>query len=380
MGLSKTTLTELNAAKSAVIDLASGYPKIRTEPWIGNYVEDYYSFGVGISSFDTDSFDAERRALQGLLSLFGLPHELWTTATLFPNASIALQRSISSSVRPGFSVAIVCPVLDVIPAIVSELSSGSTFFFSTLAELAEYLQSPSSHCSLVVLVQPGNPHSIEFDLDEFSSVLHVCAEKGVRVLNDRCFGKMGTADQQYLSISALAPANLKWYEVLDTGKMFDFGHEKLAAVICDSGSYSLLHGFSTLVLYSMPVRSLQFWAHFLNGDLAGSYLERLRALCDQNRALLAPVLGDLGFSVMHGDVLPFMTVGPRAGSLQDPPLVDLFMSFGIGVVEVSSFYPVSGPIDYSDWVRLCLSRDSSVIREAVKCLNVVRRSRGGEIR
>ena len=362
---SSTTSRELSIqGKKETLDLASGYPKFNCEERWRLIVEQTLLHFNSTSDYRfLEPSNARNNIAQGLFSLAGGHGKFPGSALLAPTASFALQRVLVAISEPNKPFLVCSPTLDVLRILAEEATGIAPVMCQTVTDVMRRLDLTNGDSfSGVLFAFPGNPHSDTWSLEDFISIAKVCASMEIPIIHDGCFAPIARNREDYRPLDHLDRSKIKWVEILDTGKTFDFAHEKLCLVLADDWSHSRIKSSLELVLFSLPYRSLYFWSHFLKSKEARDYVINCRRLLRENQGDIVNFLCQQGFTARESDALSFIVVQETDTNKPLLRIQQILDCANIGYVNLQDF----GDGEQNSGVRLCVARDKCYLAEAIK--------------
>jgi aspartate/methionine/tyrosine aminotransferase len=159
-----------------------------------------------------------------------------------------------------------------------------------VARLREVLRKNEARADLIFVIRPGNPAAVGASAEEWKSVIQLCLEKKIRLVNDAAYAGLAQGGR-HVTLASVAKdfPQLEWLELYSVSKSFNDPGARLGALI---GSADFVDDFIMIKgnTDSGPVPSVMAaYGTFLQQDgAAAKALSDLRALYQKRLDYVIP--------------------------------------------------------------------------------------------
>ncbi len=374
---SQLTDQEIEISRTADLDLGAGYPQITLPPWLKGVLHDQsqhelaYSFSPAVAPGEVVGLTDD--LLVAVCHRLGISPSHAENGFVTFSGSIALDRALESQLAKGTSVITTSPSIDIIASMISERGGVTAIFVPTGADFSidvdQVIAAIRDDTNCIILTSPENPTGHVLDEDALARLARASADRGVTLILDHCFALIDPFRRGIPLLPNVAPPELSWICVWDTGKTFGLNEEKLGFLFCSTNLREDLRQRVNILQFDVSRRQKILFRRVLDRSIAERYEQQLSDLVARNIGLAEQACADL----------PLRALRPQAGSLL---LLDvtpsgssgaawserLLHGHGLGVVRGGNFFlPQQDPVarhDGDGYLRLAMARDPAVIEEA----------------
>ena len=384
---SHLTHQELRIARSATLDVGAGYPHLTLPDWLRAEVWDTSQFGE-IYAFPPDwSPETARRVTLELLEsacrLLGISTHHAAHGFVTFSGSASLDRVIESQVGHGRSVITTSPCIDIIPGMFSERHEANVIYVPAndrfgldLAGLADRLD---SRTDCIVLTSPENPTGNVISAADLAAVSELAAERGISLVLDQCFGLIDPFKNGIPLLPNLAPEDLDWIFLWDTGKTFGLNEDKLGFIFCSPSLYPRISQRLNILQFDVSRRLKYLFLRIFDAALTNDYPLKLSEAVRSNIALAERACANSTLRALRPNAGSFLLLDTsESAEGADALATRLLREARVGVIRTDSFFhPTPSPEQRDRYLRIALAREPGVLAEALdRILEVAARPRG----
>lgn len=388
------TLTdqELEASYLARFDLGPGYPQLQVSDYIKRlYLDD--SIEEISLRFPPDwspekQAEVDRDLSYSVKQFIGISQspDFHVFATF--SGSIALDRALASlqiiatsNGKKNIRVITTTPCIDIMKLFLAERANVISTFVpsrkggrfgaideSAIVEQMKKVASNNKNEQLCVLISsPENPTGEIWTSQQLQVLMTACVQYNVVLIVDHCFVVAGIHSPSSLCrIWDVAPSELKWLAVWDTGKTFGLNEDKLGFLI--SSVEEICNAIKTalaVLQFGVPRRSKLFYSELLRKASYYDHVAQLREHCQKNYEILSNLSKD-NFRVRQMGAGSLALVDISGSNHTDEQVRSILIAERVGVISGNVFF-------HSDWketkfIRLALARMPDYFEKSLKSL------------
>ncbi|MFI7080217.1 pyridoxal phosphate-dependent aminotransferase [Micromonospora sp. NPDC049903] len=370
------TEQERIVAMTAAVDLGPGYPQLSLPTWLVDVLTDEATIRRtlavdSLSPHRPDRMSWERELVAVVRGFLGIRDDAGIHGFVTFSGSAALDRAIRAALIEGGTLLTTNPSIDIATKMTVEDGAARVRYvasqpFVDELDLDEFRAAMREDIRAVLITSPQNPTGQVFSSATVDTLVDACLARRSVLIADQTFCLFpGAGGEPVPLLPNLAPPELDWICVWDTGKTFGLHEDKLGFIFCSASlSHRVMSRLNTLQ-FGVSRRLLAQFANILADPRVWQYLADLNRTVHRNARELAAALVDTGLR----------PVPPTAGSLMLLRLDDrlvmtetelsrfLLTAHGIGVVDFGSFVhaAVPGAVRDHRYLRVALARDPVVI-------------------
>ena len=358
--LSLSEYEHIAKAKSQ-FDLATGYPLF---PSIQRQVYSEYGNNKFIAKNDlSNEFILTNKIKKHL----GLSHSLReSTGRLVLNASIAIHISSLCIERKKNKniVLIPSPTFELAPKIFQIYGHTPKLihcFGDSGFNIENLLLSICEETKALYLCSPNNPTGHSICQSDMAVIKNICKEKSILLILDKVFlgvcKTIFTLDQEEMNY---LDNSFDWLLIWDTGKSFDFSHNKISIIVSSNSLTKKISYFIDLFQFQIPLSTIKFFNWFFCSEIIDSYNSIRRETINNNYNYIKEIK-NLGY-IGDRSECSFVSIFIQNNDLFVASTLSDFCS--VGTVPLSIFSLNSNK--NTNGLRLSLAREEWYFKSAIQ--------------
>ncbi|WP_212912550.1 aminotransferase class I/II-fold pyridoxal phosphate-dependent enzyme [Streptomyces sp. TS71-3] len=420
--VSGLTEQERLIAHASVVDLGPGYPRVTLPEWVVDTLTDAALIRAALTVDGPDRPGTarmawEQRAVDAARTLLGIGSGPPGFVTF--SGSTALDRAIKAATGEGGTLLTSNPSIDIAIAMALENRAVTVDYFPCQpftpgVDTAELVARRTDRTRAVLITSPQNPTGQILTREALTAIIDFCVRHRLVLVADQTLclfperdgepperggeppqrggrlpGRGGELAAQggeppqrgrerVPLLPDLAPDELDWIFVWDTGKTFGLNEDKLGFLFCSPSMSQRVGVLLNTVQFGVARRLLAQFTAILTDPRLAAYLAWLNALVHRNGQVLGAALADTGLHPRYpdGGSMMLVRIDESLAMTEQEVTGRLLTGHGVGVVGFNTFVHV--PVLRNDpahrFFRMALARDPGIADVAAERLRAAARA------